>query len=809
MGIDINHKHDRKVRRTEPKSQDVYLRLLVKLYRFLARRTNSKFNQIILKRLFMSKIHRPPISLARVVRFMKKPGHENCIAVIVGTVTDDARIFEIPKLTLYRFLARRTNSKFNQIILKRLFMSKIHRPPISLARVVRFMKKPGHENCIAVIVGTVTDDARIFEIPKLTLYRFLARRTNSKFNQIILKRLFMSKIHRPPISLARVVRFMKKPGHENCIAVIVGTVTDDARIFEIPKLTLYRFLARRTNSKFNQIILKRLFMSKIHRPPISLARVVRFMKKPGHENCIAVIVGTVTDDARIFEIPKLTLYRFLARRTNSKFNQIILKRLFMSKIHRPPISLARVVRFMKKPGHENCIAVIVGTVTDDARIFEIPKLTLYRFLARRTNSKFNQIILKRLFMSKIHRPPISLARVVRFMKKPGHENCIAVIVGTVTDDARIFEIPKLTLYRFLARRTNSKFNQIILKRLFMSKIHRPPISLARVVRFMKKPGHENCIAVIVGTVTDDARIFEIPKLTLYRFLARRTNSKFNQIILKRLFMSKIHRPPISLARVVRFMKKPGHENCIAVIVGTVTDDARIFEIPKLTLYRFLARRTNSKFNQIILKRLFMSKIHRPPISLARVVRFMKKPGHENCIAVIVGTVTDDARIFEIPKLTLYRFLARRTNSKFNQIILKRLFMSKIHRPPISLARVVRFMKKPGHENCIAVIVGTVTDDARIFEIPKLTVCALRITEKARGRILKAGGEIITFDQLALRAPLGKKTVLMQGRRNACEAVKHFGLAPGVPHSHTKPLVRSKGRKFERARGRRRSCGYKK
>lgn len=72
-----------------------------------------------------------------------------------------------------------------------------------------------------------------------------------------------------------------------------------------------------------------------------------------------------------------------------------------------------------------------------------------------------------------------------------------------------------------------------------------------------------------------------------------------------------------------------------------------------------------------------------------------------------------------------------------------------------------------------------------------------------------GGEVITFDQLALRAPTGSKTVLLQGRRNAREAHKHFGLAPGVPHSHAKPLVRSKGRKFERARGRRRSCGYKK
>uniref|UniRef100_A0A1B6LHH9 Large ribosomal subunit protein eL18 n=1 Tax=Graphocephala atropunctata TaxID=36148 RepID=A0A1B6LHH9_9HEMI len=169
--------------------------------------------------------------------------------------------------------------------------------------------------------------------------------------------------------------------------------------------------------------------------------------------------------------------------------------------------------------------------------------------------------------------------------------------------------------------------------------------------------------------------------------------------------------------------------------------------------------------------------------------------------------SDDVYLALLVKL--YRFLARRTEAKFNKIILKRLFMSKINRPPISLARVVRFMKKPGREGRIAVIVGTLTDDQRIWEVPKLTVCALRVTERARARIIKAGGEIITFDQLALRAPTGKNTVLMQGRRNAREAVRHFGPAPGVPHSHTKPYVRSKGRKFERARGRRRSCGYKK
>ncbi|VDN53204.1 unnamed protein product [Dracunculus medinensis] len=147
---------------------------------------------------------------------------------------------------------------------------------------------------------------------------------------------------------------------------------------------------------------------------------------------------------------------------------------------------------------------------------------------------------------------------------------------------------------------------------------------------------------------------------------------------------------------------------------------------------------------------------------------------------------------------LYKYLARRTRKKFNAIILKRLFMARRHRPPISLARLIRNMKKGDNMKKIAVVVGTVTDDNRIFEVPKFTVA----------RIIKAGGKIITFDQLALLAPKGKGTVLMQGPRKQRLAERRFGPAPGVPHSHTKPLVRSKGRKFERARGRRKSRGYK-
>lgn len=43
------------------------------------------------------------------------------------------------------------------------------------------------------------------------------------------------------------------------------------------------------------------------------------------------------------------------------------------------------------------------------------------------------------------------------------------------------------------------------------------------------------------------------------------------------------------------------------------------------------------------------------------------------------------------------------------------------------------------------IVGTVTDDKRLLEVPKLTVAALRFTETARARILKAGGKCLTLD----------------------------------------------------------------
>ncbi|KAJ9703013.1 hypothetical protein PVL29_004673 [Vitis rotundifolia] len=95
-------------------------------------------------------------------------------------------------------------------------------------------------------------------------------------------------------------------------------------------------------------------------------------------------------------------------------------------------------------------------------------------------------------------------------------------------------------------------------------------------------------------------------------------------------------------------------------------------------------------------------------------------------------------------------------SKFNAVILKRLFMSKVNKPPLSLS------------GRIVVVVGTITNDLRVYKVPYLKVIALRFIESARARIEKA----------------------------VCAT------------RHTKPYVRSKGRKFERTRRRRNNKGFR-
>ena len=150
-----------------------------------------------------------------------------------------------------------------------------------------------------------------------------------------------------------------------------------------------------------------------------------------------------------------------------------------------------------------------------------------------------------------------------------------------------------------------------------------------------------------------------------------------------------------------------------------------------------------------------------------------------------GPVTENIYMRLLVKL--YRFLARRTDSEFNALVLKRLFMSRTNRPSISIKTLAKHMSGD-EEGKTAVVVGSVTDDSRLLEVPKLTVCALRFTNMARARITKAGGECMTFDQLALKAPTGENTKLLRGCKSHRETEKHYG-APGAP-ARPRPPPRS-------------------
>ena len=144
------------------------------------------------------------------------------------------------------------------------------------------------------------------------------------------------------------------------------------------------------------------------------------------------------------------------------------------------------------------------------------------------------------------------------------------------------------------------------------------------------------------------------------------------------------------------------------------------------------------------------------------------------------------------KEQLYKFLARRTDSKFNKVVLKRLNQSRTTKYPISLSRLVKIANNADKQKKTLVVVGNVLNDERLLSVPKLTICCLKCSDRARDRVVKAGGEIITFDQLAKRAPKGAGTVLLRGPRSR-EALKHFGLKKGQKGGHAKPYVRNKSK----------------
>ncbi|EFC46839.1 predicted protein [Naegleria gruberi] len=97
MGIDKKYlakTHEKKSVRKNLVSPNVYLSILVKLYKLLARRTGAEFNKKVLARMLHTRREQRPVTLARLTKLV---GEKKEVAVVVGTITNDARLLDAPK----------------------------------------------------------------------------------------------------------------------------------------------------------------------------------------------------------------------------------------------------------------------------------------------------------------------------------------------------------------------------------------------------------------------------------------------------------------------------------------------------------------------------------------------------------------------------------------------------------------------------------------------------------------------------------------------------------------------------------------
>merc|ERR1712210_351507 len=93
-----------------------------------------------------------------------------------------------------------------------------------------------------------------------------------------------------------------------------------------------------------------------------------------------------------------------------------------------------------------------------------------------------------------------------------------------------------------------------------------------------------------------------------------------------------------------------------------------------------------------------------------------------------------------------------------------------NRPPLSLTKMIKHLGKKQDRTVVAVT--TITDDERLYEVPKLTVAALKFTESARARIVAAGGSCLTLDELIMQSPSGSNCLLLRANKDR-EAKKHW------------------------------------
>ena len=99
MGIDLKRQGRIKSRYSRTATtKNHYHQLLVKLYKFLARRTDAPFNSVVYKRLCQSRVTRYPISISKLLKHADNDDKKSKILVVVGKVLNDERMLQVPRL---------------------------------------------------------------------------------------------------------------------------------------------------------------------------------------------------------------------------------------------------------------------------------------------------------------------------------------------------------------------------------------------------------------------------------------------------------------------------------------------------------------------------------------------------------------------------------------------------------------------------------------------------------------------------------------------------------------------------------------
>ncbi|CAD8171251.1 unnamed protein product [Paramecium octaurelia] len=152
-------------------------------------------------------------------------------------------------------------------------------------------------------------------------------------------------------------------------------------------------------------------------------------------------------------------------------------------------------------------------------------------------------------------------------------------------------------------------------------------------------------------------------------------------------------------------------------------------------------------------------------------------------------------LFEIIDKTI------RTDSNFNATVLRRIQLTRTDKYPISISRLVKLINTAKDKTRTLVVVGTVTDDIRLLNVPKINVCALGFTETARKRILVAGQRtqlLISQHnkiQLVLRINMNfQEQEHFIKRSKSQRNFKTLWRAAGLPGSHAKPYVSNTAKK---------------